>query len=67
LKAFKGIKSIVSKGLVIWEGYNVVTNKTSGSITRGFVFHKIFDLKNGVNLMEMILIYCYKLEMCLVI
>lgn len=67
LKAFKGIKSVVSKGLVIWEGYNVVTNKTRGSITRGFVFHKIFDLENGVNLMEMILIYCYKLEICLVI
>jgi hypothetical protein len=45
----------------------VVTNKKSGSTTRGFFFHKIFDFSNSIKLMEMILIYCYKLEMCLVI
>jgi hypothetical protein len=41
---------------------------TSGFVTRCFVFYKVYViLLDDMRRMEMILVYCYTLEMCLVV
>jgi hypothetical protein len=52
----------------IYNPNNMQTKWTSNFATRGFFFiYNLFDSKDNIRWMEIILAYCYKLGVCLVI